>query len=307
MVYLFAVGAAFFYGLAAVMQHREAAAAPHGHNLRIGLLVHLVRRPLWAAGIAADVAGFALQAAALGRGPLTLVQPLLTGGLFFALILSAVWDWRGLSRKEWAGAIALMVGLGLLLAVGAPTAGRAIVPFRRWIVAGGFVGAGVLVLLVASRGAGPRVRPALLAVAAAMTFAASDALTKSAVDLFQAHGLWEVLDGWYLYALIGVALLGTLLVQSAFQSGPLASSLPALTAVEPVASSIVGVILFAETFSTHPIDLAIEVFSIGLALVAVWILGTSPVVTGAYARGAQSVRAGPPGAAPPSRPAEGGG
>lgn len=282
MVYLLSVGAAFFYGLAAVMQHREAVAAPSGRHLRLGLLVHLVRRPLWTAGIAADTAGFVLQATALGQGPLTLVQPLLTGGLFFALIISALWDRRALSGKEWAGSGALTVGLGLLLAVGSPTAGRSTVPFNRWVIAGGLSAAGVVVLLATSRRAGRRLRPALLAIGAAISFAASDALVKSAVDVLQAHGFWEVLDGWYVYVLIGVGLLGAVLVQSAFQAGPLNSSLPALTAVEPVASSVIGIILFAETFATAPGAIAVELIAAGLVLAAVWLLGTSPVVTGAY-------------------------
>src|SRR5437879_4181014 len=92
MVYVLGLASAFFYGLASVMQHREAAAAPQSESLSLRLLARLVRRPLWTAGIVADAAAFALHAAALGRGPLTLVQPLLTAGLLFALALAALWE-----------------------------------------------------------------------------------------------------------------------------------------------------------------------------------------------------------------------
>ena len=78
MVYVLGVLSAFFYGLASVLQHREASAAPQGQSLRLGLLAHLLKRPMWAAGIAADAAAFVLQGSALSRGPLVLVQPLLT-------------------------------------------------------------------------------------------------------------------------------------------------------------------------------------------------------------------------------------
>jgi drug/metabolite transporter (DMT)-like permease len=295
MVYVFAIAAAFFYGLASVMQHREAVAAPQGHSLRFGLLMHLVRRPLWTAGIAADAAGFVLQAIALGRGPLTLVQPILTAGLLFALVFSALWDRRMLAAKELLAALALMGGLGLLVAVGSPSAGRATVPFHRWIVAGGLVGAGGLVLVLVSRRASVRLKPALLAIAAATTFAASDALIKSTVDVLQAHGIWEVIDGWYVYGLVGVALVGTLLVQSAFQAGPLSSSLPALTAVEPIASSIVGVILFAEALRSDPVAISLEVVAAALALFGIWVLGRSPSVTGAAREPAPPLAAGPSG------------
>lgn len=282
MVYLFSTAAAFFFGLAAVMQHREAVAAPGGTHLRIGLLVHLIRRPLWTAGIVADAAGFVLQAIALGQGPLTLVQPLLTAGLLFALIISAVWDRRGLRSREWAGCLALMLGLSLLLAVGSPTAGNPTVASHRWVIVAVLCGAGILALVLASRRATSLVRPALLAIAAAVSFAASDALVKSAVDVLQAHGLWAVLRGWYVYGLIGIGLLGAVLVQSAFQAGPLTSSLPALTAVEPVASIVVGIILFAETFAATPGAIAGEVVAAAFMLVAIWLLGTSPAVASAY-------------------------
>jgi hypothetical protein len=41
------------------------------------LLADLARQPLWLAGIAANLAGFALQIVALNFGQLALVQPIL--------------------------------------------------------------------------------------------------------------------------------------------------------------------------------------------------------------------------------------
>lgn len=280
MVFVFSIAAAFFYGLAAVMQHRAAAAAPDRESMRLGLLVRLVRKPLWTAGIASDTVAFVLQAAALGRGPLTLVQPLLTVGLLFALVLAALWDRRRPSGREVLAALALIGGLGLLVVFGSPSLGHPSVSFHRWILAGSLLGAGVLVLVSLARGAGSRAKPALLAVAGALTFAASDALIKSTVFVLGTGGVLEVLDGWYLYALIGVALLGMLLVQSAFQAGRLEFSLPALTAVEPIASSSVGVVLFAEHIRTDPLALAAEAVAVCLALFGIWVLGRSPGVVG---------------------------
>lgn len=282
MVYVLSVLAAFFYGLAAVMQHREAAAAPEQQHLRLGLLVHLVKRPIWAAGIAADLVAFIFQALALGQGPLTLVQPLLTAGLLFALLLAAAWDRRRLTGFELMAALALMAGLTLFLIAAAPSPGRATVAFGRWVTSGVLIGVGVAVLVLWARRAA-RWKPALLGIAASLTFAISDALIKSGIDVLRAHGLVELLDTWYLYALAVLAVLGALLIQSAFQSGPLALSLPALTAVEPIASSGVGVILFAETLRTDPGALAVEVVAAALSLFGIWVLGRSPTVTGSRA------------------------
>src|SRR6266849_905264 len=280
MVYVLGTLSAFFYGLASVLQHKEAAAAPQSESLRLGLLAHLVKRPMWAAGIAADAAAFALQASALSRGPLVLVQPLLTTGLLFALALTAILERRRIAGREWIASAALIGGLALLLLGEAPSEGQLVVPFHRWIVGGGLVAVTSLALVALSRKCPPRAKPILLAVAAAITFAMTNALLKSAVDVLSTRGIMELLDGWYLYALIGVGLVGLLLVQSAFQAGPLRLSLPALTAVEPVASSAVGVILFSEHIRADPGALVVETLAACLIVFGIWVLGRSPTVTG---------------------------
>src|SRR5437879_7750313 len=79
-------------------------------------------------------------------------------------------------------------------------------------------------------------------------------------------------------------MVGLLLVQSAFQAGPLRLSLPALTAVEPVASSAVGVILFSEHIRSDPVALAYEALAAALVVFGIWVLGRSPTVTGSQSQ-----------------------
>ncbi len=283
MVYILGVSSAFFYGLASVLQHREASAAPQAQSLRLGLLTHLLRRPMWAAGIAADAAAFVLQGSALSRGPLVLVQPLLTAGLLFALALSAALERRRIAPREWLACLALIAGLTLLLRAESPAEGQLVVPFHRWIVGGAFVAVTSLGIVAWARKAHQvRLKPVLLGIAAAITFAMTNALLKSAVDVLSTRGILEVLDGWYLYALIGVGMVGLLLVQSAFQAGPLRLSLPALTAVEPVASSAVGIILFSEHIRSDPVALVYEALAAALIVFGIWVLGRSPTVTGGH-------------------------
>jgi drug/metabolite transporter (DMT)-like permease len=281
MVYVLGVLSAFFYGLASVLQHKEASAAPQAQSLRLQLLAHLLKRPMWAAGIAADAAAFVLQGSALSRGPLVLVQPLLTVGLLFALALSALVERRRISRSEWLAGPALVAGLALLLWAESPVEGQLVVSFHRWIAGGVLVAVTTLGMVAWGRGTRrARLKPVLLGISAAITFAMTNALLKSAVDVLSTRGILEVLDGWYLYALIAVGLLGLLLVQSAFQAGPLELSLPALTAVEPVASSAVGVILFSEHIRSDPLALAYETAAAVLIVFGIWVLGRSPTVTG---------------------------
>src|SRR4051794_17140500 len=55
MVVVFSLAGAFCYALASVLQHRAASVQPAEHSMRLALLVGLVQRPLWLAGITADV------------------------------------------------------------------------------------------------------------------------------------------------------------------------------------------------------------------------------------------------------------
>jgi glucose uptake protein GlcU len=68
------------------------------------------------------------------------------------------------------------------------------------------------------------------------------------------------------------------LCQSAFQAGPLAESLPLLTAVDPVVSIMIGVLAFHETVGHEPGRVALEVIGTAVMIVGVLLLGRSPLV-----------------------------
>jgi drug/metabolite transporter (DMT)-like permease len=80
-----ALGAACSFAIAAVLQQRATRTVPREDSMQIGLLLQLLRRPLWLVGVAAMLAGYGLQALALTLGPVALVQPIVVTKLAFAL------------------------------------------------------------------------------------------------------------------------------------------------------------------------------------------------------------------------------
>src|SRR2546429_485494 len=64
-------------------------AAARGRALRLSLFRRLVAKPRWVAGTGLGLAGWALQALALTKAPLTVVQPLLGTSLVFLLGIAA--------------------------------------------------------------------------------------------------------------------------------------------------------------------------------------------------------------------------
>ena len=89
---------------------------PQKQNLSVKLIISLFHQPVWFGGI---LAGFLLQATALGMGQLTVVEPILVLELPATLILGSRVFGTRLGRREWAVTAAMTAGLaGLLCRVG---------------------------------------------------------------------------------------------------------------------------------------------------------------------------------------------
>jgi len=246
VVVLLAVASALFFALASVLQHREAAAAPAKHSMRIGLITHLATRPLWLAGLSADLLGYLLQVMALDRGSLALVQPILACGLLFALVFNRSPGQTGLRKRDWGAASAIAVGLAVFVVAGDPVgSASAEVPGAAWLTFAGVTAAGILGCVVVARREGPVWRAVLLALGCGVAFGLSSAFTKQAI--FEYHeGFRHMLTTGYPYGLLLAGGVGMLMSQSAFQAGSLAASLPTQTLSEPIYASMAGALLFSE-------------------------------------------------------------
>ena len=60
--------------------------------------------------------------------------------------------------------------------------------------------------------------------------------------------MFALLTRWELYALIGLAIIGTAIQQASFNAGELKNSLPAMTVVEPIVAFILGYTILGEKF-----------------------------------------------------------
>jgi len=233
------------------------------------LLVRLARRPLWLLGIGADVGGYVLQFVALGLGSLAVVQPLLVAGLLLALPLSAWIGGRTLSRADWGGAVAVVVGLSIFLAVANPAAGSDDATARAWTVVAlaTLAPAGVLITIgVARRGAA---RARALAAATGLVYGFTAALTKTSAHLLS-RGTGHLLAAWQPYALLAAGGAGLLLAQSAFQAAQLDASLPLLTVVDPIASVLIGAFAFHEAMRASAGAVVVEILAVAILAVGVF-------------------------------------
>lgn len=277
MIVLLCLAAAAGYAVSSVLQQRAAAEESPRHFLRLSLLVRLTRRPTWLAGKAVDVVATGLQAVAIHLGSVVLVEPLMASGLLFALPLGARMTGRRPGPRDWLGAVTLTGGLALFAATTRSGGGRSNAPLGVWLFAGAIIGVIVAAVLAIFRRESRPHRAVWLAAAGGILYAGTATLTKPVAHAW-VGGPAQLATCWQLYALLGVSVVAAVAVQSAFQLGSVVASLPALTAIEPVAGVVLGVGILGEHLSTGTRELPAFTVAFAAILAGTVVLARSPLV-----------------------------
>jgi len=256
LTYLLAVLGACANATASVLQRKAGRRVPQGQNLSLRLIASLLHQPVWFGGILAVIAGFLLQAAALGSGQLSVVEPIMVLELPFTLLLATRVFGARLHRREWGAAVAMSAGLVGLLYSLSPSGGRP--QDVRWY--GWVTGIGVNLAFVAAMtawgrrgpaGGGPRgghgsaLQAAVLAVGAGAAFGMTAALMKGMTSAYS-RGIGGVMTSWQLYAMAAAGIAAMFLLQSAMNAGRLVAAQPGLTLTDPIVSILWGVLVFRE-------------------------------------------------------------
>jgi drug/metabolite transporter (DMT)-like permease len=274
---LMALAAGATFAVAAVLQQRAAARRPGEESLSFRLIVQLARQRVWQAGLAVAVLAYAFQAVALFAAPLSVVQPLLVSDVVFAIPVS-VWLHRmRLHLRDWAGVLAVAGGLSLAIAAADPRPGNPLVPVTAWIpLVAVILGVSAAAIAVGRLLLGPG-RAALYALAASLILGLEAALMSATTHRFEL-GAVAGFTAWEAYAMAVCSIAGMLLIQSAYQAGPLAVSMPVLDAVQPLVAIGVGLLLFGESVASSTGRLAAAAVGLVVLLAGIVALDTSPVV-----------------------------
>jgi drug/metabolite transporter (DMT)-like permease len=269
-----ALAAAAGFAAASVLQQRAVRLDPSDPGLDPRLLLRVLRRPLWLAGGTADLAGLGLQTLALAKGALALVQPLLVSGLIFAVPLGAAFDRRWPGRRDLTAVLLAALGLSAFLFVAAPAGGRADPSARAWIfIACASAPAITGCLLLARRSTGGR-RAAYLGLATGGLYGVTSALLKVCAERLAGGHPLSLLTSWELWALVVAGGAGLALNQNAFQDGPLAASLTALTLTEPVVGVAIGATAFHEHLSVSGLRAPFLAAAAVAMTYAIWLAST---------------------------------
>jgi drug/metabolite transporter (DMT)-like permease len=240
----------------------------------------LLRNRRWVVGVLILVVSIALQAAALNRGSVLLVQALLVLSLLFAIPFSAKLEQRSVTNREWTWAIVLTAAVTVIVTVGNPQAGCSNASLQTWAAVVAVLGPLLVGCLVAARIWGGALAAVLFAFVSGTLWGIFAVLTKGAVHRL-AEGGWAVFRSPELYAWILVALGGFLWEQSAFRAGALTASMPTLQVSKPVVAALLGVVVLDESLNTGRAGMvALIVAALVVTIATVQLARVDAVATG---------------------------
>ncbi|MCV7443963.1 hypothetical protein AWB91_03245 [Mycobacterium paraense] len=266
---LLAVASALCIAIGDVLQQRAAHCITDRSVGHVELVAQLLRSGRWWWGALLLVASIALQAAALGRGSVLLVQALLMLSLLFALPINArVWH-RTVSGGEWIWAGLLTAAVIVIVVVGNPEAGRSGASLRTWLVVAVVLAPLLVACLAVGRIRGGALAAALFAFVSGSLWGVFAVLTKEVVARLGDGGV-AVARTPELYACILAAAGGVVWSQAAFRAGPLTASMPTLQMAQPVVAAVLGVVVLGETLNTGRAGMA--------ALVTAGVVATAAIV-----------------------------
>jgi drug/metabolite transporter (DMT)-like permease len=261
-----AVLAAIFFALAATLWQRASLAM----GIEPGdskAFARLVTNPVWLLGLVAQAAGVVLQAAALDRGRVAIIQPLLVTTIIWAMPLGYFLTHQVIVRRHIVGAALVVAGLAVFASVGDPAGGIDDAPASDWLMAFLVIGAASASLLLFGRRGDLSARAAVFGTTAGILYGVSATLMKPVVETLHADGLAGALGSWELWTMAVAGLVGFYLQQVSLSTGRLVPSVATVSVANPVVSVLLGVLVLQERLDRPPTwHAVVAVGALGVAM-----------------------------------------
>jgi drug/metabolite transporter (DMT)-like permease len=209
-------------------------------------------RWVWLLGLAAQIVGVVLQAAALDRGRVSIIQPLLVTTVIWALPLGYFLTQQTVGAREVIGAGVIVVGLALFALFGDPAAGVDNAPGSDWVASILVICAACVALLIFANRGSLSTRAALLGTIAGLLYGLSATLMKPVVENLHTEGLWTVIAGWQFWVWAAAGIIGFVFQQLSLSTGRLVPSVAAVSVANPVVSVMLGALVLQERLEKNP-------------------------------------------------------
>jgi drug/metabolite transporter (DMT)-like permease len=243
-----ALVSAIWFALSAALQQRGQFALARGGTPVQGVagLLRLLAVPVWLLGTLILLLGYATQGAALDRGKLVVVQPLMVTTIVWALPLGRWLTDQQVVPRQVLGAGAVVVGLAMFVLVGDPDAGVDNAKTRDLVIATVVITAAVagLLLWLHTKSA-QALRAAVLGVCAGLFYGLSASFAKPVIDDLHTS-IADAAGAWQTWALLGFGFVAFVIQQLSLATGQLAPAMAAVSVANPAVSVVLGIVLFEE-------------------------------------------------------------
>lgn len=248
-----AIVAAFCFAFAATFQHGAIHGAGSSQRFGVRMILDLVRSPGWLTGLALAGAGTGLSVIALILAPVSVVQPVGVLAVPIAVLITARRHRIRPSQGVLAGVAVSVLSTASFVWLAADHA-VAVIPNRSDVVVAAIVVASLVAVLalVSVRSTSGWMRCIASAAGGAVAFGCISVMLR-AISQQVLHG------GSPLHLLVGhpsvlimavgivtAVMVGGLLVQQGFASGPPEVVVGSLTVIDPVVAVTLGVVLLGE-------------------------------------------------------------
>ncbi len=282
---LLALACALATNVGFLYKHRGACAAPAVD----------IRRPFWTArslyssrwfavGMLVATVAWVFHVAAMAVAPLSVVQPVLAGGVVLLAVMAEQMLGVRVGRRQWLGlgltAAGLML-LGLTLPATHGAQSRFSLPGMIAFESGLIVVGALLIM-------GPRIgAPAvhhgfMLGAAAGIMFGVSDVAIKAITGLVGSAGITGLISPWTL-VILAASVTAFYASAKGLQDGDAVPVIAITGTAASVAGIVGGIIVFGDPMPGNPVVLVVQCLAFAAVLVAAWLMPAPVRAPGALA------------------------
>ncbi|HWF35208.1 MAG TPA: DMT family transporter [Solirubrobacteraceae bacterium] len=278
MTLIFGILLAFACALATnigfIYKHRGACAAPSVDVTRPFWTTRKLYASRWfAVGMVVAAVAWVFHVAAMAVAPLSVVQPVLAGGVVLLAVMAEKMLGVRVGTRQWIGLGLTALGL-VLLALTLPATHGAqshfslpgMIGFESALIVGG----GLLIM-------GPRIgAPAhhhgfMLGAAAGMMFGVSDVAIKAISGLVGSSGLAGLLTPWSAVT-AGASVVAFFASAKGLQDGEPVAVIAVTGTAASVAGIVGGIIVFGDPMPANPVVLIVQCLAFTFVVLAAWLM-----------------------------------
>jgi hypothetical protein len=271
---LLALACALAANVGFIYKHRGCSSAPAVDVTRPFKTTRSLYASRWfAIGMAVAAVAWLFHVAAMAVAPLSVVQPVLAGGVVLLAVMAEKMLGVRVGTRQWLGLGLTAVGLvllGLTLPATHGAQSHFSVPGMIGFESGLIIVGGLLII-------GPRIgAPAhhhgfMLGAAAGIMFGVSDVAIKAISGLVGTHGILGLVSPWSLVTL-AASVVAFFASAKGLQDGEPVPVIAVTGTAASVAGIVGGIIVFGDPVPGNPVVLIVQCLAFIFVLLAAWLM-----------------------------------